>query len=294
MKKASASKPVIPCELSDERRQGIVDYADALRKAAPEVGGHGMSTEEFWRSGLFQSAIEKLRGSQAATTGGKHAFLGEVLGHLKNAGLIASYEFTGSGDRHDYQISFEDGWKTVFEAKGCLDGNNTNIFQRPSNADEFFIWSLCQNPGADPRHNVWSGLRTRLGTAMLAEKQRIDALIVWDMLCGTAARPCPKLAADPKRSTFLAGGRSVPPPCIYLFPRTLPEPRNNPAPPVWKLADLRFVSLLAKAFGARADEAVEVHIETRMNEAQLQRRTLLSTKAKTLHESGWTTLKRVR
>ncbi len=32
--------------------------------------------------------------------------------------------------------------------------NNTNIFTRPPNADEFVIWSLCQNPGSNMSHNI--------------------------------------------------------------------------------------------------------------------------------------------
>ena len=37
--------------------------------------------------------------------------------------------------------------------KGCLDGENTNKFERPTEADEFITWSLCTNSGADPRRN---------------------------------------------------------------------------------------------------------------------------------------------
>jgi hypothetical protein len=169
---------VIPCSLAPESRVRIVRYAEELKMAAPQVGSHGLSEEVFWNSGLFQSAIERLRGSQAASTAVKRKFLEEVLGYLKSKKAINSFSFTGAGDRHDYQIEMPDGRRTVFEAKGCLDGNNTNIFQRPPGADEFFIWSLCQNSGADPRHNAWSGIHTRLGAAVLAENQRVDALII--------------------------------------------------------------------------------------------------------------------
>ena len=39
------------------------------------------------------------------------------------------------------------GRVSVVELKGCLDGNNTTIFERPANAQEFIIWSVCTNPG---------------------------------------------------------------------------------------------------------------------------------------------------
>ena len=214
--KAQSKSEVIPCSLLPETRARIAKFAEELKAAAPEVGTHGLAEEEFWNSGLFHGAIEKLRGSQAATTSVKRRFLDDVLAHMKTAGAIANFAFTGGGDRHDYQIEMPTGKRAVFEAKGCMDGNNTNIFQRPPGADEFFIWSLCQNAGADPRRNAWSGIHTRLGPEILAEDERVDALVIWDMLCGGLARPCPKLL-NPARATVLASGRRVPPPCITFF-----------------------------------------------------------------------------
>jgi len=288
---AHTKSEVIPCSLLPETRARISKYAEDLRTAAPKVGSHGLAENEFWNSGLFQSAVERLRGTQAASTSVKRCFLNEILAHMKTANVIANFNFTGGGDRHDYQIELPTGKRAVFEAKGCLDGNNTNIFQRPPNADEFFIWSLCQNAGADPRHNAWSGIHTRLGPAILAENGRVDALVIWDMLCGGLARPCPKLL-NPDRGTVLASGRKVPPPCIYLFPRSKPDARNNPNPAVWKLKELPFIQALAKTFGCLKDEVVEIHIHAQMKEADVQRKTTLIRAGVVLAESKWTTLKR--
>jgi hypothetical protein len=291
----SAGEPdqqrVIPCSLLPETRARIEQYAEELKLAAPKIGTHGLSTEDFWKAGLFHGAIERLRGTQAATTTLKRDFLEDVLGHMQQVGSVSKYEFTGGADRHDYQIEMPNGRRAIFEAKGCLDGNNTNIFRRPPGADEFFIWSLCQNAGADPQHNAWSGIHTRLGPQILAEADRVDAVIIWDMLCGGLARPCPKLI-DPARATRLGGGRSVPPPCIYLFPRSRPEPRNNPAPSVWRLGELSFIQALATTFGCRETEIVEVHIQARMNGPNLQRKTTLIRAGTVLRESSWNSIKR--
>ena len=212
-------------------------YAEALRTSSPEIGTHGLTAQEFWESGLFHGAIERLRGQQAAYTSVKRRFMAEILSHLQAVGGITSWEFQGEGERHDYSITMPDNRISVIEAKGCMDGNNTNIFERPPNADEFVIWSLCQNPGADPRHNAWSGIHTRLGAEVIHRQQRIDGVVIWDMLCGTAGRPCPKLIADNTRGTEM-NGRRVPPPCLYLFPRSIPDPRNNRTPPCWKWGKL--------------------------------------------------------
>jgi len=53
------------------------------------------------------------------------------------------------------------------------------------------------------RVNVGSGVHTRLGAEVISRGQRVDGLIVWDMLCGTAARPCPKLEVDETRGTAI-------------------------------------------------------------------------------------------
>jgi len=102
-------------------------------------------------------------------------------------------------------VVFPHNTTSVIEAKGCLDGDNTNIFQRPPDADEFIVWSLCQNPGADPRHNVWSGIHTRLSAEIIHRRQQVDGLIFRDMPCRTKARPCPKEEGKPSRFVEVVG-----------------------------------------------------------------------------------------
>jgi hypothetical protein len=285
--------PIIPCSRRDDWAEVVNEYADALKAAAHTIGTHGLDRVAFEESGLFKSAIEQIRGQQSATTNIKYAFIKSVLTLLQNSGLIQRYAFVGTRERHDFDVYFEDGRLCCVEAKGCLDGNNSNIFVRPQNADEFIIWSLFQNPGSDPRHNAWSGIHTRLSAEIVSRRERVDGLIIWDMLCGTLARPCPKLQGQPNRFTVLSE-KDVPPPCVYLFPRTIPDARNNPNPRPWALGDIRFLDAIATAFCSREDEAVEVRIEARMHEADLQRRTTYTAGGNQLHQSGWTAVRRAR
>ena len=175
----SDGQPIVFCEISAARREAVQAYAQALKDAAPLIGDHHLTVQEFWESGIFNSAIESLRGTNAASMVNKREFIQAVFEQLKEKGEISSWSFTGSGERYDYEVTMPDGWRSVVETKGCLDGNNTNIFERPPQADEFIIWSLCQNPGADPRKNVKSGIHTRLGAEMIKSQQRVDGLIVW-------------------------------------------------------------------------------------------------------------------
>lgn len=288
----SARPLVILCELSRDTKDLIDDYVEALKAQAHLIGRHGMNKEEFWRSGLFRAAIERLRGTQAATIHEKRSFVETVLDYLKKQGKITDWTFSGSGERHDYEVRI-DNRICVIEAKGCLDGNNTNIFQRPANADEFVIWSLCQNPGSDPRHNAWSGIYTRLSAEIIHRKERVDGLIIWDMLCGTKGRVCPKLDEKPERATEIDGFQ-VPPPCLYLFPRTIPDARNNRKPQCWQIDEVKFLKILYDAFRCDPQDVVEISIEVRMSGPDVERQTIWKRDGATVVESNWTKIKRAR
>jgi hypothetical protein len=286
-------KPIIPCNLTAETKATIIDFAEALKMSASTVGSHGLSLDEFLKSGIFEGAIERLRGQQAATMSVKRGFVAGILDYLRARGHIAAWKASGSNDRHDYEVKMPDGWMAVIEAKGCLDGNNTNIFERPPQADEFILWSLCQNAGANPRKNAWSGIHVRLSADIIHRGQRVDGLIIWDMLCGTIGRPCPKLQADERRATVV-GDYRLPPPCIYLFPRTIPDPRNNPTPPVWTLHQTRFLAALHKAFSGDQKDVTEVHIAAGMANATVTRSTTLTRDGQEIISTKPTRIKRAK
>jgi hypothetical protein len=45
----------------------------------------------------------------------------------------------------------------------------------------------------NPRHNLWSGIHTRLSAEIIEHQKQVDGLIVWEWICSTIGRPCPKL-----------------------------------------------------------------------------------------------------
>lgn len=247
--------PITPCESNPKLRKLIQEYTETLKTEAYKLGTHGLNKEDFYNSGLFRGAIER-RGQFAATMKEKRTFVKTILDYMRSTGAILDWKSAGEDNRHDYQITLADGRVAVIELKGCLDGNNTNIFERPPNANEFIIWSVCQNPGADPRHNAWSGIHTRLSAEIITQKQQIDGLVIWDMVCGTTGRPCPKNSPAKKLGTL-----SLPPPCIYLFPSTIPSPRQNKAPRPHNIDDVGFLRALKDTFAVKNDELTYVHIE---------------------------------
>ena len=282
---------VIPCECNEQLHKKIEDLAETLKTESHTLGNHGLSTEEFYRSGLFRGAIERIRGQFSATMREKRDFAQQVLDYMRGKGRIDAWESAGESNRHDYAVQLHSGRTAVIELKGCLDGNNTNIFERPPQAQEFVIWSVCTNPGADPRHNAWSGIHTRLSAEIVSREQQVDGIVIWDMVCGTVGRPCPKLAGASNRRTEV-GSFSLPPPCLYLLPATIPSPRNNPHPPAQKLADVEIMQAFHDCFGCLPEETHSVDFEVAHRGAETVRTTRIERGGAVRRKSAPTPIRR--
>lgn len=282
---------VIPCEKNLELQQMIEDYANVLKNEAHKLGNHGLLEQEFYEKGIFRGAIEIIRGQFSATMREKRDFVRHILNFMQDKKYIREWESAGEANRFDYIITLNNGRTAIIELKGCLDGNNTIIYERPPNAHEFIIWSVCTNPGADPQHNVWSGIHTRMSAEIISKNQSVDGLVVWDWMCNAACRICPKLAADHTRVNNI-GPYILPPPCIYLFPATIPSPRNNSAPPSQKIEDVMLLKALHECFGGHTEELNYVQFEVAHNGADTVRKTRIERNGKIQKESRFTAIRR--
>lgn len=284
---------IIPCEQDVRLRAEIDRFADALKTQAHLLGDHGLDEASFYSSPIFRGAIEKLRGEFSATLRGKREFVQHVLNYMEDGGFIAGWDRAKGGARNDYYVRLNSGRTAVIDQKGCLDGANTNIFERPPEADEFVTWSLCTNTGADPRRNAWSGIHTRLSAEMLSRNQRVDGVVIWDMICGTYGRPCPKLQRlNAATRTTVVGPFRTPPPCVYVFPAEIP----SSAAPVARAQALDGVELLSafhRAFGGLPDEVHYVDFEIQGAGEELMRRTTVRRVGVVQHASEWTANRRV-
>ncbi|MGS1015515.1 hypothetical protein [Allosphingosinicella humi] len=283
---------VTPCLQNAELRQLIERYAEVLKTEAHRLGGHELDEAEFYNSGLFRGAIERVRGQFSATMREKREFVRHVLNHMQDQNFIMDWQSAGEANRHDYTVTMPSGRTSVIELKGCLDGNNTNIFDRPPQANEFVIWSVCTNPGADPRHNAWSGIHTRLSAEIISRQQRVDGLIIWDMVCGTIGRPCPKIAQDQVPRITTVGPYELPPPCLYVFPATVPTARNNPHPASQQLADVHFLQAVHACFEGRDEEVSYVDFRVEYAGVDTVRTTHIQRGGVTVMESGATAIRR--
>ncbi len=282
---------VIPCVKNEDLGRLIREFAETLKTEAHRLGAHGLGEEEFYNSGLFRGAIERIRGQYAATMRDKRDFARHVLNYMQDRHFIRDWEPAGEANRHDYVVRLNTGRVAVIELKGCLDGNNTNIFERPPNAQEFVIWSVCTNPGANPRRNAWSGIHTRLSAEIISRQQQIDGVIIWDMACGTIGRPCPKLAIEPDRRTAVAH-YMLPPACIYVMPATIPSTRNNPHPVAQALDEVHLLSAFHNCFRGRLEEVNYVDFEIEHRGAETVRKTTIRRAGDVVQESGFTPIRR--
>ena len=282
---------VIPCQKNVNLERLIRDYSEVLKTEAHRLGSHGLTEEDFYNSGLFRGAIERTRGQFSATMREKREFVRHILNYMQDQGYIASWESAGDSNRHDYSVCLKSGRIAVIELKGCLDGNNTTIFERPPHAQEFVIWSLCTNPGADPRKNAWSGIHTRLSADIVERHQQVDGVVIWDMVCGTVGRPCPKVAHSPERSTLVAH-YVLPPPCIYVLPATVASPRNNPRPLAQKLEEVELLAAFHNCFLGQSDEVNFVDFEVEHKGAETLRKTRVRRAGTIIQESKLTAIQR--
>lgn len=284
---------VIPCEQDPRLRAEIERFAEVLKTQAHILGAHRLSEADFYSSPIFRGAIEKVRGEFSATMRGKREFAQHVLNHMEDGGFIAGWDRTQGKVRNDYYVRLNSGRLAVVDLKGWLDGENTNKFERPADADEFITWSLCTNSGADPRRHAWSGIHTRLSAEMISRNKRVDGVVIWDMICGTLGRPCPKLAAlgGTVRRTAV-GPFLTPPPCIYVFPATIPS-RAHPQSTAQALDQVELLAAFQAAFGGRDEEVTYVDFEVGEQSDELFRRTVIHRGGSVQHASDMTAIQRV-
>lgn len=281
----------IRCTLDPVASKAVDDLAEVLKTRTHLIPGLNMTEAECYEAGLFRGAIERIRGQFAASMAEKRSFASLVFNRMEDEGAIQNWTSAGGANRYDYSITLNSGRVAVVELKGCLDGNNTNIFERPAQAQEFYIWSVCSNAAASPPKNAWSGIHTRLGAEIIDKQKQVDGLVIWDMVCGTIGRPCPKLRDNPERGSDL-GQYHVPPPCLYLFPATIPTPRNNPTPQPHRFEDLEFMVALSRTFQGRDEDVYQVFYEVRHHGPELQRLTRVERDGVAVKTSRWQSIRR--
>ncbi|MFK4150414.1 hypothetical protein ACI2LV_00335 [Streptomyces fungicidicus] len=257
-----STKPeeALACRHDEELRKQAEKAEDLLRRLddiAPALLHDSGIAPDRWDA-VLRATVEIIRGKNAADSQEKNTFVEAVLNRCFERGTVNSFEAIKGRGRQDWKVVLPNGMTVAVESKGAGDGNNTTIYERPAWADELVIWS--QNPHSLLKHpgkSAWSAIATRLFPKIHADpRQRVDAYLFWDGRCGSEDRPCPKShgitdglreAATPYEAAPGKPSGWLPPPCVFLFPKTVAEVRENPEPPLHTLATSHFVRALFDA-----------------------------------------------
>lgn len=125
---------VTPCKKDPQIKEKIDQFAEVLKTQSHKISPFEMSEKDFYDSGIFEGAIQRVRGQISATTSEKKVFVQHILNHMQDKGFIKDWIEAGNANRHDYSVTLNNERIAAIELKGCLDGNNTNISSRPPHA----------------------------------------------------------------------------------------------------------------------------------------------------------------
>jgi hypothetical protein len=282
---------IIPCKQNANLRDQIEKFAEVLKTQSHLLGDHGLDEKEFYNSGLFRGAIERIRGQYSANMRPKREFVQHILNHMEDVGLIEGWDLSEAAERSDYWVRLPHGRNAVIALTGGMDGNNVTLFERPEAANEFIIWSIMTNAAGDPRRNAWSGIHTRLSAEMITRDQQVDGVIVWDMVCGTVGRPCPKITEEVPSPLTDIGPFRVPPPCIYMFPAIVPGGAITKAE-AQRVADVTLLQAFFTCFRGHEDEVNFVDFEVQAVGAETWRKTTVRRSGIVQAESEMTPIRR--
>ena len=210
-------KDAAPCRHQGTPPEALVNQVvefltQVVANDSEYLTAHGIQQAEFDLA--LPAAVERIRGSWAASNQDRRAFANDVLEHLVRVKAIRRFDTPKYGDSTVYRLHLADGTTIGVIQKGCPDGAHSSTrWERPCWADEVYLWWLCSSLRFEPGEHVWKGVaRLRKKVAREAENQ-LDGVIFFNRLCGSPTRPCPRV----QRVTTPAG-KPLPPPCIYVFP----------------------------------------------------------------------------
>jgi hypothetical protein len=113
----------------------------------------GLSSSEYRMA--LPAAIERLRGSTAASTSDRRDFLTMIFNHLVSLGTITSFTAPVYGKDTVYRLVVPAVGEVAIIQKGCPDGNHSSVaWTVPEWAAETYLWWLCPSLAANPGEHV--------------------------------------------------------------------------------------------------------------------------------------------
>lgn len=240
-----------PCRHVGAPPPAVVDRVTrAIQSLAVDsrfLAQHGISPAEYTTA--LPAAIESLRGRMAASNADRREFVGRILQHMLDLGLITGITAPSYGSDTVYRVEVPDLGSVAVIQKGCPDGVHSSVrWSVPDWAHETYLWWLCSSTNMHPGGHISKGVN-RLRQRFFSDAPDVlDGIIFHNELCGGSTRPCPKQA----RAVEIAG-QATPPPCIYVMPERDGSPSGD-----WNWGATRrvmFPAIMLSAFGIGETEA---------------------------------------
>lgn len=229
----------------------VVDAVKAMAADESFLRRRGLTAQDF-ELGL-PAAIQRIRGSAAASNSDRRTFLVALLQHMVTEGAISGFDTPDYGEDTVYRLYVPNVGSIAIIQKGCPDGAHSSVnWSAPDWADETYLWWLCDSLQYEPGEHVAKGLN-RLRNRFFSSDyvDTVDGVIFHNATCGTSARPCPKI----NRAIEL-NGQPIPPPCIWIMPDRSGIETSEAADWNWDDRQVRlFPQILLSVFGILPTES---------------------------------------
>lgn len=211
------AETAVPCKHPGAPPEEVISLVvNAVRAMAADEGflqRRGLSAQDF-ELGL-PAAIQRIRGSAAASNSGRRDFLVALLRFMVAEGVISKFDTPVYGDDTVYRLYVPNIGSVAIIQKGCPDGAHSSVnWSAPEWAAETYLWWLCDSLQYEPGEHVTKGinrLRNRFFSSEYVDA--VDGVIFHNVTCGTGLRPCPKVGR-----AIDIDGTKIPPPCIWVMP----------------------------------------------------------------------------
>lgn len=212
-----SAEEAAPCRHAGAPMPEVVEMTEsAIRSIADDpafLAKSGLTRDEFELA--LPTAIQKIRGRTAASNADRRDFLKKLLEQLKSTGKVSAIREPDYGDDTIYRLEIPSVGPVAIIQKGCPDGNHSSVkWSAPEWAKETYLWWLCDSLSHQPGEHVDKGVK-RLRNRFFSDAytDAVDGVIFHNATCGTAFRPCPKIAI-----AISIDDTRIPPPCIWIMP----------------------------------------------------------------------------